>query len=67
MSIIKADRLEIEIQEQKIEGSGCKFLVLVKTENKKLKQQLKVITTDTKPIIKNTEATENTVITKNII
>ena len=32
MSIIKADRLEIEIQEQKIEESGCKFLVLIRTK-----------------------------------
>ena len=65
MSIIKADRLEIEIQEQKIEESGCKFLVLIRTK-KKLQQQLKIITTDVKPIIKNTESTENIVITKKI-
>ena len=65
MSIIKADRLEIEIQEQKIEESGCKFLVLIRTK-KKLQQQLKIITTNVKPIIKNTESTENIVITKKI-
>ena len=46
MSIAKANKLEIEIQEQKMPNPGCKFMVLIKSESK---DDLKIITTKTKP------------------
>ena len=52
MSIIKAEKLEIEIQEQKIKDAGCKYLILIRTKEK-LQQKLKIITTNQKPIIKS--------------
>lgn len=64
MSIINSEKLEIEIQEQKIKGAGCKYLVLIRSKEK-LQQKLKIITTNQKPIIKTTEATKNIVKTKN--
>ena len=54
MSIIKAEKLEIEIQEQKIKNAGCKYLILIKNKEK-LQQKLTVITTNQKPIIKSTK------------
>jgi len=63
MSIIKAEKLEIEIQEQKIKDPGCKYLILIRTKEK-LQQKLKIITTNQKPIIKSTEAINNIIRTK---
>ena len=60
MSIIKAEKLEIEIQEQRIKDVGCKYLILIRTKEK-LQQKLKIITTNQKPIIKSTEAVNNLV------
>ena len=64
MSIAKANKLEIEIQEQKMPNPGCKFMVLIKSESK---DDLKIITTKIKPIIKYTEATENIVKERKIL
>ena len=63
MSIIKAEKLEIEIQEQKIKDAGCKYLILIRTKEK-LQQKLKIITTNQKPIMKSTEAINNIIKTK---
>ena len=60
MSIIKAEKLEIEIQEQRIKKAGCKYLILIRTKEK-LQQKLKIITTNQKPIIKSTVAINNIV------
>ena len=61
MSITKAERIEIEIQEQSMSGAGSKYLILIKTENK---DELKIITTNEKPHIKYTEDNGNIVLNK---
>ena len=63
MSIIKADICEIEVQEQTVEDAGCKYMVLVKTGDIKTGaiDLAKIITTDRKPIIKETIDDGNTV------
>ena len=61
MAIIKAERLEIEIQEQTMSGAGSKYMVLIKTENK---DELKIITTNQKPHLKYTEDNGNIVLDK---
>ena len=61
MAIIKAERLEIEIQEQTMSGAGSKYMVLIKTENK---DELKIITTNQKPHLKYTEDNGNIVLNK---
>ena len=61
MPIIKAERIEIEIQEQTMSGAGSKYLILIKTENK---DELKIITTNQKPHLKYTEDNGNIVLNK---
>ena len=61
MSITKAERIEIEIQEQSMSGAGSKYLILIKTENK---DELKIITTNEKPHLKYTEDNGNIVLNK---
>ena len=61
MAITKADKIEIEIQEQSMIGAGTKYIVLIKTENK---DELKIITTNQKPHLKYTEDNGNIVLTK---
>ena len=61
MAIIKAEKLEIEIQEQSMSGAGSKYMVLIKTENK---DELKIITTNQKPHLKYTEDNGNIVLNK---
>ena len=58
MTIEKVDKLEIRIEEQKMLNPGSRFVVLIKSENK---DDLKIITTNRKPIVKHTVATENIV------
>lgn len=58
MAIKKVDKLQIEIEEQKMLNPGSRFVVLIKSENK---NDLKIITTNTKPIVKHTVAKENIV------
>jgi hypothetical protein len=67
MSIIKADICEIEVQEQTVEDAGCKYMVLVKTGDIKTGaiDLAKIITSDRKPIIKETIDDGNTVNDKN--
>ena len=62
MTITKAERIEIEIQEQSMSGAGSKYLILIKTENK---DELKIITTNEKPHLKYTEDNGNIVLNKN--
>ena len=61
MPITKAERIEIEIQEQSMSGAGSKYLILIKTENK---DELKIITTNQKPYLKYTEDNGNIVLNK---
>ena len=61
MAIIKAERIEIEIQEQSMSGAGSKYLILIKTENK---DELKIITTNQKPHLKYTEDNGNIILNK---
>ena len=61
MAITKADKIEIEIQEQSMIGAGTKYIVLIKTENK---DELKIITTNQKPHLKYTEDNGNIILNK---
>jgi len=61
MTITKAERIEIEIQEQSMSGAGSKYLILIKTENK---DELKIITTNQKPHLKYTEDNGNIILNK---
>ena len=61
MAITKAEKIEIEIQEQSMIGAGTKYMILIKTENK---DELKIITTKQKPHLKYTEDNGNIVLNK---
>ena len=61
MSITKAERIEIEIQEQSMSGAGSRYMVLIKTESD---NELKIITTNQKPHLKYTEDNGNIVLNK---
>tara|TARA_B100000902_G_C27120841_1_gene818584 strand:+ start:126 stop:320 length:195 start_codon:yes stop_codon:yes gene_type:complete len=61
MAITKAEKIEIEIQEQSMVGADSKYMILIKTENK---DKLKIITTNTKPNLKYTEDNGNIVLNK---
>ena len=52
MGVENFKKIEIEIQEQKMLNPGTKYFVLIKSEGKK---NLKILTTNTKPIIKFSE------------
>ena len=57
MTIINSEKIEIEIQEQKMEKPGVKYLVLVKTNN----NELKIYSSNNKPNIRHTEDLGNIV------
>ena len=61
MAITKAEKIEIEIQEQSMIGAGTKYMILIKTENK---DKLKIITTNQKPHLKYTEDNGNIILNK---
>ena len=54
MTIVKSEKIEIEIQKQVMADAGCKYMVLVKSENNN-KSKLKILTTNVEPIIKFSE------------
>lgn len=54
MAIVKSEKIEIEIQKQLMADAGCKYIVLVKSENNN-KSKLKILTTNVEPIIKFSE------------
>ena len=64
MSIIKTEKLEIEIQKQVMNGAACNYFILIKSEKGK-KNSLKIMTSSHKPIIKYTEDDGNIVVKKN--
>jgi hypothetical protein len=63
MTIIKSEKVEIEIQKQVMADAGCKYMVLVKSENNN-ESKLKTLTTNIEPIVKFSEDNGNTVIEK---
>ena len=54
MAILKAEKLEIEIQEQTIHNPGSKYFVLIKCENEN-QNILKIFSSNKKPVIKHSE------------
>ena len=62
MTIINSEKIEIEIQEQKIEKPGAKYLVLIKTNN----NELKIYSSNNKPHVRHTEDLGNIVKEKTI-
>ena len=54
MAILKAEKLEIEIQEQTMHNPGSKYFVLIKSENEK-QNTLKIFSSNKKPFIKHSE------------
>ena len=63
MAIVKSEKVEIEIQKQVMADAGCKYMVLVKSENNN-GTKLKILTTDIKPIFKFSEDNGRIVIEK---
>ena len=63
MVIVKSEKIEIEIQKQVMADAGCKYMVLVKSENNN-KNKLKILTTDIEPIIKFSEDNGRIVVVK---
>ena len=68
MSIIKATKCEIEIQEQTIEDAGCKYMLVLSYEptGKMSKEIISVVLTNIKPTIKETIDYGNRVVEKGI-
>jgi len=62
MTIINSKKIEIEIQEQKMEKPGAKYLVLIKTNN----NELKIYSSNNNPYVKYTEDLGNIVKEKTI-
>ena len=54
MAILKAEKLEIEIQEQTMQKPGSKYFVLIKFENEN-KNILKIFSSNKKPVIRYSE------------
>ena len=54
MAIFKAEKLEIEIQEQPMHNPGSKYFVLIKSENENL-NILKIFSSNKKPVIRYSE------------
>ena len=63
MAIVKSEKIEIEIQKQVMADAGCKYMVLVKSENNN-KNKLKILTTDVEPIVRFSEDNGRIVVVK---
>lgn len=63
MAIVKSEKIEIEIQKQVMADAGCKYMVLVKSENNN-KNKLKILTTDIEPIVRFSEDNGRIVVVK---
>ena len=68
MSIIKAAKCEIEIQQQSVKDAGAKYMVVVRYEpdGKQQSDILQIILTNQKPIIKETMDLGDRVVEKNV-
>ena len=65
MTILKAEKLEIEIQEQTMHKPGSKYFVLIKSENEN-QNILRIFSSNKKPVIKHSEDNGIIVIDKTI-
>ena len=63
MAIVKSEKIEIEIQKQVMADAGCKYMVLVKSENNN-QNKLKILTTDVEPIVRFSEDNGRIVVVK---
>ena len=63
MAIVKSEKIEIEIQKQVMADAGCKYILLVKSENNN-KNKLKILTTDIEPIVRFSEDNGRIVVVK---
>ena len=63
MTIVKSEKVEIEIQKQVMDHAGCKYMVLVKYENNN-ESKLKILTADIEPIVKFSEDNGRIVVVK---
>ena len=68
MSIIKANIVEVEVQEQSAPDAGAKYMVVVRYEpdGKQQSDILQIILTNQKPIIKETMDLGDRVVEKNV-
>ena len=68
MSIIKAKKCEVEIQEQTVEGAAAKYMVVLSYEPEEVqsKEIISTVLTNFKPIIKQTIDLGHAVVEKNV-
>jgi|TARA_Y100000310_G_C20428201_1_gene690102 hypothetical protein len=68
MSIIKANRCEVEIQEQTVKDAGCKYMVCLRyePEDATSNELLQIVLSDNKPIIKQTIDLGDKIVEKNV-
>jgi len=68
MSIIKAKKCEVEIQEQTAPDAACRYMVILsyETENKLSKEIISIILTNKKPHLKETMDLGDRVVEKNV-
>ena len=68
MSVIKAKRCQVEIQEQTAENAGAKYMVVLsyEPEDKESKEIISVVLTNIKPIIKQTMDLGNATVEKHV-
>ena len=68
MSIIKAKKCEVEIQEQTIKDAACKYVVILSYEpdGKFSKEIISIVLSDLKPIVKQTIDLGDRIVEKNV-
>ena len=68
MSVIKAKLVEVEIQEQKMDEPGCKYMIAIRYMPLKHQSNelLNIILTDEKPVIRETMDLGDKVVDKNV-
>ena len=68
MSIIKATRCEIEIQEQTVKDAACKYMVSLSYEpnGKYSKEIISIVLCDLKPFVKHTIDLGDRIVEKNV-
>jgi len=68
MSIIKAKKCEVEIQEQTIKDAACKYVVILSYEpdGKFSKEMISIVLSDLKPIVKQTIDLGDRIVEKNV-
>jgi len=68
VSIIKANRCEVEIQEQTVKDAACKYMVSLSYEpnGKYSKEIISIVLSDLKPIVKQTIDLGDRIVEKNV-